>query len=135
VVHLSLLEWIGLGCILWLVLWAVGGVLPSLLTLEAGDTGKILLGIRVEMVLSISSTVVSIVSTVMTIGVVSPESSIVPVAIEVSTITFVEVASMPVRVSSSTALRKAVSLVKGFSVIFASVELPLAVLLLPDIIV
>jgi uncharacterized membrane protein YbhN (UPF0104 family) len=45
VVHLSLLEWIGLGCILWLVFWAVGGVVPILLALVVGDVGEILLGI------------------------------------------------------------------------------------------
>jgi hypothetical protein len=45
VVHLSLLERIGLGSIIWLVLRATGGVVPSLLTLEACDVGEILLGI------------------------------------------------------------------------------------------
>jgi hypothetical protein len=50
------------------------------------------------MALSISSTVVSIVPNVVTIvmaiGVVSPKSSIVPVAIEVATVAFVKVATM-----------------------------------------
>jgi hypothetical protein len=100
VVHLSLQEQIELGCIIWLVLWATGGVVPSLLTLEAGDVGEILLGIQVEMTLSVPSIVMSIVPIVMTIlvaiRVVSPESSIVLVAIEVATIAFVEVASMHV---------------------------------------
>jgi hypothetical protein len=45
------------------------------------------------------------------------------------------VASIPVRVSISTALREMVFLVKWFSVIFAIVELPLVVLLLPDVVV
>jgi uncharacterized membrane protein YbhN (UPF0104 family) len=45
VVHLSLLEWIGLGCIIWLVLWAVGGIVPIILVLVAGDVGDILLDI------------------------------------------------------------------------------------------
>jgi hypothetical protein len=44
-VHLPLLEWIGLGCIIWLILWAVYGIVPSLLTLEAVYVGEILLGI------------------------------------------------------------------------------------------
>jgi hypothetical protein len=43
VVHLSLLERIGLGSIIQLVLWASGGVVPSLLALEACDVGEILL--------------------------------------------------------------------------------------------
>jgi hypothetical protein len=41
----SLLEWIGLGCIIWLVLWAVGGIVPIILVLVAGDVGDILLDI------------------------------------------------------------------------------------------
>jgi hypothetical protein len=50
--------------------------------------------------MSISSIVVSIVpivvTIVMAIRVVSPESSIVPVAIEIATVALVKVASMPV---------------------------------------
>jgi hypothetical protein len=45
VVHLSLLERVGLGSIIWLVLWASVGVVPILLALEAGDVGEILLAI------------------------------------------------------------------------------------------
>jgi hypothetical protein len=45
VVHLSLLECTGLGSIIRLVLWAIGGVVPILLALEASDVGEILLAI------------------------------------------------------------------------------------------
>jgi hypothetical protein len=45
VVYLSLLEQIGLASIIWLVLRASGGVVPSLLALEACDVGEIFLGI------------------------------------------------------------------------------------------
>jgi hypothetical protein len=41
VVHPSLLEWIGLGRIIWLVLWAVVGIVPILLALVVGDVGEI----------------------------------------------------------------------------------------------
>jgi hypothetical protein len=82
--------------------------------------------------MSISPIVMSII---MAIGVVSPESSIVPVAIEVATIAIGEVTSMLVGVPIHTTLRGVVPLVKGFSVVLASIESPFAVLFLPDVVV
>jgi hypothetical protein len=69
-----------------------------------------------------------------TIGVVSPESSIVLVAIEVATVAF-EVSHMLVRTSIPTTLRRVMLLVKGLSVVPAIAEFPLAVLFLPDVVV
>jgi hypothetical protein len=71
----------------------------------------------------------------MAIGIVSPESSIVLVAIEVATIDFVEVTSMPVRTSISTSFRGVVPLVERFSVSLATVEFPLTIFLLLYVIV
>jgi hypothetical protein len=71
----------------------------------------------------------------MAIGVVSLESSVVLVAIEVATIALGEVDPMHVRVSTPTTLRGVVPLVEGFSVVLASIELPFAVFLLSDVVV
>jgi hypothetical protein len=43
VVHISLLEWIGLGRFIRLILWAACGIVSLLLALEACDTQEILL--------------------------------------------------------------------------------------------
>jgi uncharacterized membrane protein YbhN (UPF0104 family) len=54
VVDLSLLEWIGFGCIIWFVLWAVVGVMSILFAFVAGDVGEIFLDIGVEAAMSVS---------------------------------------------------------------------------------
>jgi hypothetical protein len=43
VVHISLLEWIGLGRFIRLILWAVCGIVSLLLAIEACDMREILL--------------------------------------------------------------------------------------------
>jgi hypothetical protein len=87
VVHLTFLKWIGLGKLNRLVFWAAGGIMTSLLALEIGDVREVLLGFCVVAMLAI-------VPIVMTTGVISPESSIVLMAIEVTTIPFAEMAPM-----------------------------------------
>jgi hypothetical protein len=71
----------------------------------------------------------------MTIGVVSLESSIVSMAIEVTTIPFAEMAHMLVRAAMSTAFRWVVLLVEWFHMVLAVAELPFAVLFLLDVVV
>jgi hypothetical protein len=87
VVHLALLEWIGLGKFNGLFLRAAGGIVTRLLALEASDAREILLGFSVVAMLTI-------VSTVMSTGAISLESSIVLMAAEVITISFVEMIPM-----------------------------------------
>jgi hypothetical protein len=98
VVHLALLEWIGLGRFNSLVLRAAGGIVTKLLALEAGDVREILLGFSVVAMLTI-------VPTVMSTGAISLESSIVLMAAEVTTVSFVETIPMLVEVAMTTALR------------------------------
>jgi hypothetical protein len=98
VVHLALLEWIGLDRFNSLVLRAAGGIVTILLALEAGDARKILLGFSVVAMLTI-------VPAVMSTGVISLESSIVLIAAEVITVSFVETIPMLMEVAMTTALR------------------------------
>jgi hypothetical protein len=98
VVHLPLLKWIGLSKLSGLVFRAAGGIMTRLLALEASDAREVLLGFSVVAMLTI-------VSTVMSTGAVSLESSIVLMAVEVTTISFVETAPMLVRATMTTALR------------------------------
>jgi hypothetical protein len=98
VVHLPFLKWIGLGKLNGLVFWAAGGIMTSLLALKIGDVREVLLGFCVVAMLAI-------VSIVVTTGVISPESSIVLMAIEVTTIPFAEMAPMLVRAAMSTAFK------------------------------
>jgi hypothetical protein len=98
VVHLALLEWIGLGRFNSLVLRAVGRIVTRLLTLEAGDAREILLGFSVVAMLNI-------VPIVMSAGAISLESSVMLVAAEVITVSFVETIHMLVEVAMTTALR------------------------------
>jgi hypothetical protein len=98
VVHLPLLKWIGLGKLNGLVFWAAGGVVTILLALEASDAREVLLGFSVVVMLTI-------VSTVMSTGAVSLESSIVLMTAEVTAISFVETVPMFVTAAMSTALR------------------------------
>jgi hypothetical protein len=98
VVHLALLKWIGLGKFNGLVFWAAGVIMTSLLALEASDAREVLLGFSVVAMLTI-------VSTVMSTGAVSLETSTMLMAAEVATISFVEMIPMLVRAAMSTALR------------------------------
>jgi hypothetical protein len=98
VVHLALLEWIGLGRFNSLDLWAARGIVTKLLALEAGDVREILLGFSVVAMLTI-------VSAVMSTGAISLESSIVLMAAEVATVSFIETISMLVEAAMTTALR------------------------------
>jgi hypothetical protein len=76
-----------------------------------------------------------VVTIIVAIGFLSSESSIVPVAIEAATIALVEVTSMSMRASISTAHRGVVPLVERFSVGLATIELPLAIFLFPNVVV
>jgi hypothetical protein len=98
VVHLALLEWIGLGKLSGLVLRAVGGIVTRLLALEESDAREILLGFSVVAMLTI-------VSTVKSTGAISLETSIMLMAVEVVTVSFVETIPMLVEVAMTTALR------------------------------
>jgi hypothetical protein len=98
VVHLALLEWIGLGRFNDLVFWAAGGIVTILLALEASDAREVFLGFSVVAMLTI-------VSAVMTTGAISLESSVVLMAAEVITVSFVETIPMLVEVAMTTALR------------------------------
>jgi hypothetical protein len=98
VVHLALLEWIGLGRFNGLDLRAAGGIVTILLALEASDVREILLGFSVVAMLTI-------VSAVMSTGAVSLESSIVLMAAEVITVSFAEMIPMLVEVAMTTTLR------------------------------
>jgi hypothetical protein len=98
VVHLAFLKWIGLGRFNSLVLRAAGGIVTKLLALVAGDVREILLGFSVVAMLTI-------VPIVMSTGAISLESSIVLMATEMITISFVETIPMLVEVAMTTALR------------------------------
>jgi hypothetical protein len=97
VVHLALLEWIGLGKFNGLVFWAAGGVVTILLAFEASDTREVLLGFSVVAMLTV-------VSTVKSTGVISLKSSVVLMTAEVITVSFVETIPMLVEVAMTTAL-------------------------------
>ena len=95
---MALLEWIGLGRFNGLDLRVAGGIVTILLALEAGDVREILLGFSVVAMLTT-------VPTVMSTGAISLESSIVLMAAEVTTVSFVETIPMLVEVAMTTALR------------------------------
>jgi hypothetical protein len=97
VVHLALLEWIGLGRFNSLVLRAAGGIVTILLALEASDAGEVLLGFSVVAMLTI-------VPNVMSTGAISLESSIVLMAAEVISVSFVETIPMFGEAAMTTAL-------------------------------
>jgi hypothetical protein len=98
VVHLALLEWIGLGKLCGLVLRAAGGIVTILLALEASDTREVLLGFGVVAMLTI-------VSIVKSTGAISLETSTMLMVAEVTTVSFVETIPMLVRAAMTTALR------------------------------
>jgi hypothetical protein len=98
VVHLALLKWIGLGRFNSLVLRAAGGIVTKLLALVAGDVREILLGFSVVAMLTI-------VSAVMSTGAISLESSIVLMAAEMITVSFVEMIPMLMKAAMTTVLR------------------------------
>jgi hypothetical protein len=128
VVHLAFLNWVGLGKFNSLVLRAAGGIVTKLLALEAGDAREILLGFSVVAMLTI-------VSAVMSTGAISLESSIVLMAAEVTTVSFVETIPMLVEVAMTTALKRVVLLVEWFHMVLVVTELPLTVLLFLDVVV
>jgi hypothetical protein len=94
---LALLEWIGLGKLGGLVLRAAGGIVTILLALEASDTREVFLGFSVMAMLTV-------VSTVKSTGAISLETSIMLMAAEVVTVSFVETIPMLVKVAMTTAL-------------------------------
>jgi hypothetical protein len=98
VVHLALLERIGFGRFNSLVLRAAGRIVTILLAFEASDVREILLGFSVVAMLTI-------VSAVMSTGVISLESSMVLMAAEVITVSFAEMIPMLMKAAMTTVLR------------------------------